>query len=109
MSDDHFVDIRLREFLRFDLVFLAGAEQIVQKRNFQLQDFDEFDDAAVGDIELAVKIERAGVGVRSIDGDLPVIDVARQFGGILILLVFGWNVPMPFLSFSDSTRRRTFT
>ena len=88
MADDDFVDIGLRELLRFDLVFLAGAEQVVQERDFEFQDFDEFNDAAVGDIEFAVEIERARIGVGAVDGDLAIVDVARQFGGILVLFVF---------------------
>ncbi len=88
MADDHFVDVGLREFLRFDLVFLAGAEQVVKERDLELQDFDEFDDAAVGDVEFAVEIEGARIGVRAVDGDLAIVDVARQFGGILVLFVF---------------------
>ena len=88
VADDDFVDIGLREFLRLDLVFLAGAEQIVQERDLELQDFDELDDAAVGDVELAVEVERASVGVRTVDGDLAIVDVAREFGRILVLFVF---------------------
>ncbi len=88
MPDDHFVDVGLRELLRFDLVFLAGAEQIVKESDLELQDFDEFNDAAIGDVEFAVEIECARIGIRAVDGDLAIVDVAGQFGGILVLFVF---------------------
>ena len=87
MSDDDFVDIGLRELLRFDLVFLACAEQVVEECDFQFQDFDELDDAAVGDIEFAVEVERAGIGIGTVDGDLAIVDVAGEFGRVLILFV----------------------
>ena len=77
VTDDDFVDIGLRELLRFDFVFLTGAEQIVQERDLKLQDLDEFNDAAVGDVELAIEVEGPGVGVGAVDSDLPIIDIAR--------------------------------
>ena len=87
MADDDFIDIGLRELLRFDLVLLACAEQVIQKCDFELQDFDELDDAAIGYIEFAVEVERASIRVGAIDGDLPIIDIAREFGRILVLFV----------------------
>ena len=87
VADDDFVDIGLREFLRFDLMFLACAEQVIQEGNFELQDFDEFNDAAIGDIELAIEIERASIRVRAVDGDLAIVDIAGQFRRVLIFLV----------------------
>ena len=56
-------DVRLREFLRLDLVLLTRAEQIVKKRDVKLEDFDEFDDTTIGDVELAVEIERTRIAV----------------------------------------------
>ncbi len=50
---------------------------------------DELHDAAVGDVELPVEVERARVGIAPVFGDLPVIDVARQLGRVLVLLVLG--------------------
>ncbi len=46
-------------------------------------------DAAVGDVELAVEVEGARVGVRAVLGDLPVVDVAGELGRVLVLLVLG--------------------
>jgi len=78
MADDDFIDIGLRELFRFDLVLLACAEQVVQECDLELQDFDELDDAAIGHIEFAVEVERAGIRVGSVDGDLAIIDIARE-------------------------------
>ena len=60
-----------------------------KKRHVELQHFDEFDDAAVGNIKLAVEVERARVAVAAVFGNLAIVDVAGQFGGILVLLVLG--------------------
>ena len=89
VAEDHFVDIGLGELLGLDQVFLAGAEQVVEECDVQLEHFDEFDDAAVGDVQLAVEVEGAGVGVGAILGDLAIIDVAGQFRAVLVLFVLG--------------------
>ena len=87
MADNHFVDVGLRELLRLDFMFLACAEQVVQERDFEFQNFDELDDAAVRNIELAVEIERPGIRVRTVDRDLAIVDVAREFGRVLVLFI----------------------
>ncbi len=61
VAEDHFVDVGLGELLGLDHVLLRGAQQIVEEGHVQLQHLDEFDDAAVGDVELAVEIERARI------------------------------------------------
>ena len=43
MPDDHFVDVGLGEFLRLDLVLLAGPQQVVEERHVELEHFDELD------------------------------------------------------------------
>jgi hypothetical protein len=53
----------------------------------ELQHLDELDDAAVGDVELAVEVERARIRVRAVLGDLAVVDVAGELGRVLVLLV----------------------
>ncbi len=88
VADDELVDVRLRELLGLDGVLLRRAQEVVEERHVQLQDFDELDDAPVGDVELAVEIERARIGVAAELGDLPVVDVARQLRRVLVLLVF---------------------
>ncbi len=70
-------------------MLLRGAEQIVEEGDVELEDLDELDDAAVGDVELAVEVEGARVGVRAVLGDLAVVDVARELGRVLVLLVLG--------------------
>ena len=87
VTDDHLVDVGLRELLRLDLVLLRGAEQVVEERDVELQHLDELDDAAVGDVELAVEVERARIGVGAVLGDLAVVDVAGELGRVLVLLV----------------------
>ena len=77
------------ELLRLDLVLLRAPEQIVEERDVELEHLDELDDAAVGDVELAVEVERARIGVRAVLGDLAVVDVARELGRVLVLLVLG--------------------
>ncbi len=89
MAENHLVDIRLRELLRLDLVFLARAEEVVKEGDVELEDFDEFDDAAVGDVEFAVEVERARVAFGTVFGDLPIVDVAGEFRGVLVFLVLG--------------------
>ena len=89
MTDDDLVDVGLGELLGLDLVFLAGAQQVVEEGDVELQDLDELDDAAVGDIELAVEIERPRIALGAIFGDLAIVDVAGQLGGVLVLLVLG--------------------
>ena len=89
VAEDHLVDVGLRELLRLDLVLLRRAQQVVEERDVQLQHLDELDDAAVGDVELAVEVERARIAVRAELGDLAVVDVAGQLGRVLVLLVLG--------------------
>ena len=89
MAENDFVDVGLGEFLRLDLVLLRGAEQIVEERHVELQHFDEFDQAAVGDVQFAVEGEGARIAVGAELGDLAVVDVAGQFGRILVLFVLG--------------------
>ena len=64
-----------------------APEQVVEERHVELQHFDELDDAAVGDVEFAVEVERPRVAVAAVLGDLAVVDVAGQLGGVLVLLV----------------------
>ena len=89
VPDDDLVDVGLGELLGLDLVFLAGAQQVVEEGDVELEDLDELDDAAVGDVELAVEVEGAGVALGAVLGDLAVVDVAGQLGGVLVLLVLG--------------------
>ena len=89
VPDDDLVDVGLGELLGLDLVFLAGPEQVVEEGDVELEDLDEFDDAAIGDVELAVEVERPGVALGAVLGDLAVVDVAGQLGGVLVLLVLG--------------------
>ena len=63
VAEDDLVDVGLRELLRLDLALLGRAEQVVEERDVELQDLDELEDAAVGDVELAVEVERARIGV----------------------------------------------
>jgi len=46
--------------LGLDLVLLARAQEVVEERHVELEHLHELDDAAVGDVELAVEVERAG-------------------------------------------------
>ena len=87
VADDDFVDVGLRELLRLDLVLLRRAEEVVEERDVELEHFDELDDAAVGDVELAVEVEGARIGVGAVLGDLAVVDVAGELGRVLVLLV----------------------
>ena len=87
--DDDLVDVGLGELLGLDLVLLAGAQEVVEEGDVELEDFDEFDDAAVRDVELAVEVERPGVALGAVLGDLAIVDVAGQLGGVLVLLVLG--------------------
>ena len=66
-----------------------APEQVVEERDVELEDLDELDEAAVGDVELAVEVEGAGVALGAVLGDLAVVDVAGQLGGVLVLLVLG--------------------
>ncbi len=89
MADDDFVDIGLSKFFRLDLVFLAGTQQVVQKRHVKLQDLDKLDNPPIGDIEFAVKIKRPRIAVASVDCDFSVVDVAGELGSVLVFFVFG--------------------
>ena len=89
VADDDLVDVGLGELLGLDLVFLAGAEQVVEEGDVELEDFDELDDAAVGDVELAVEVEGARIALGAVLGDLAIVDVAGQLGRVLVLLVLG--------------------
>jgi len=95
VPEDHLVDVGLRELLRLDLVFLAGPQQVVEERHVQLEDLHELDEPAIGDVELAVEIERSRVRLAAVLGDLPVVDVPRQLGGVLVLLILGLEGPDP--------------
>ncbi len=89
VADDDLVDVGLGELLRFDDVLLGGAEQVVKKCHVQLEDLYKLDHASVGHIKLTIKVKGPWVGVGAIDGDLAVVDVAGQLGGVLVLLVLG--------------------
>src|SRR5207302_1083884 len=69
------------------LVLLAGAEQVVQESDVELEHFDELDNAAVGDVEFPVEVERPRIAVAAILGDLAIVDVAGQLGAVLVLLI----------------------
>ena len=58
-----------------------------KKRHIELQHFDELDNAAVGDVEFAVEVERPRIAVAAVLGDLAVVDVAGELGGVLVLFV----------------------
>jgi hypothetical protein len=87
--EDDLVDVGLGELLGLDLVLLAGAQEVVEEGDVELQDLDELDDAAVGDVELAVEVECPGVALGAVLGDLAVVDVAGELGGVLVLLILG--------------------
>ncbi len=93
VAEDHLVDVGLRELLRLDLVLLRRPQEVVEERHVQLQHLDELDDAAVGDVELAVEVERPRIAVRPVLGDLPVVDVAGELGRVLVLLVLRLERP----------------
>src|SRR5690606_5031919 len=61
----------------------------VEEGDVELEDLDELDDAAVRDVELAVEVEGARIGVGAVLGDLAGVDVTRELGGVLVLLVLG--------------------
>ena len=76
MAEDDFVDVGLRKLFRFDTMLLASAEQIVEESHVELEYFDEFDDAAVGDVEFAVKVKGPRVAIAAVEGDFSIVDVA---------------------------------
>ena len=87
VPQNHFVNVGLRKLLRLHLVLLAGTEQIVQERHVQLEHFDEFQDATIGNVEFTVEVEGARIAVAAVLGNLAVVDVAGQFGRVLVLFV----------------------
>ena len=89
VPNDHLVNISLGKLLRLDAMLLAGPEQVVEKGHIQLEHLDKLDDAAIGDIKLAIEVKGARVRVRAVDSDLTIINIARQLGRVLVLLVFG--------------------
>jgi hypothetical protein len=89
VADDQLVDVGLGELLGLDRVLLRRAQEVVEERDVELEHLDELDDAAVGDVELAVEVEGARVGVGAVLRDLAVVDVAGQLGRVLVLLVLG--------------------
>ena len=89
VADDHLVDVGLGELLGLDLVLLGGAQEVVEEGHVQLQDLHELDQPPVGHVELAVEVEGAGVRLAPVLGDLPVVDVPGELGGVLVLLVLG--------------------
>ena len=89
MSDDHLIDVGLREFFWLDFVFLAGTKQVVQKSDVEFEDFDELNQAPVGYIEFAVKVEGSRIAVLANFGNFSVVDIAGEFCRILVLFVLG--------------------
>src|SRR5262249_15133695 len=55
----------------------------------ELEDFYEFHQTAIRDIQLAVEIKAARVAVSAVFGNLAIVDVAREFGGVLIFFILG--------------------
>src|SRR5580704_11745228 len=88
MADNDRVDVGLSKLLRLDLVLLRSAQQVVQERHIELEHFDEFDHAAVGDVEFAVEVERPRIALAAELGNFAIVDVAGEFGRILVLFVF---------------------
>ncbi len=93
VADDHLVNVRLGELLRLDLVLLRGTEQVIEERHVELEHLDEFDDPAVGDVELPVEVESPRVGIRAIFGDLAIVDIPGELGRVLILFVLRLKGP----------------
>jgi hypothetical protein len=98
VPDDHLVDVGLSELLGLDLVLLRRAQQVVEERHVELEHLDELDHAAIGDVELAVEVERPRIAVAAVLGDLAVVDVAGELGESWFFSSLGWNVPMPLRS-----------
>jgi len=64
VAKDHFINVRLRKLLGLDQMLLRRTKQVIQKCHIELQHFDEFDNPAIGDIELAVKVGRSYAELR---------------------------------------------
>src|SRR5207253_1128852 len=88
-AQDYFVDVGVREFLWFDLVFLGCAQKIVEEGDIELEYFNELYQPAVGDVQLAVEVEGPRIAIGAELGDLAIIDVAGQLRRVLVLLVLG--------------------
>src|SRR5690606_10593814 len=80
VAEDDEIDVGLRELLRLDRMLLARAEEIVEERDIELEDLDELEQSSVGNVELAIEVERARVRVRAVLRDLSVVDVAGELG-----------------------------
>jgi len=65
VAQDDFVDVGLRELLGLDLVLLRSPQKVVEEGHVQLEHLNEFDDPAVGNVELAVEVEGARIAVGS--------------------------------------------
>ncbi len=89
MANNDLVDVRLGKLLGFDDVLLGGTEQVVKKCHVQLEDLHKLDHTSVRHIELTIKVKGPGVRVGAIGGYLAVVDIACQFGRVLVLLIFG--------------------
>src|SRR5262245_2105732 len=95
VPDDDLVDVGLGELLRLDRVLLGRPEEVVEEGDVELQDLDELDDPAVGDVELPVEVEGARVGVGAVLGDPALVQVPRQLRRVLVLLVLRLEGPDP--------------
>ncbi|GBD37040.1 hypothetical protein HRbin36_02170 [bacterium HR36] len=89
MTNDNFINIALGEFFGFDFMFLGGTEEVIEESDIEFEDFDKLDEAAIGNVELAVEVEGPGIAIAAVFCDLAIIDVASQLGGVLILFVLG--------------------
>ena len=89
VTDDNFINIGLGKLLGFDFVFLAGAQQIVEESDVKFEHLDKLDNTPVGDVELAIKIKGARIAIAAVDGDFTIVDVAGEFGRVLIFLILG--------------------
>ena len=90
-------------------MLLGCPQQVVEECDVEFEDLDELQDAAVGDIKLTVEVERAGIGVRTVYSDLPIVDVTGQLGRVLVLFVLRLEGTDADAICSLSNRRRTRT
>lgn len=88
VPDDHEVDIGLRKLFGLDAVFLRCTEQIVQNATSSLSISIN---SMMPRFAMLNRREFKGpsIRVRTINRDLAIVDIAREFGQILVFLIFG--------------------
>ena len=87
VRDDHLVGVDHREAAGLDVLLLRQRQQVVEELLVALEHLDEFHQAAVRDVQLAVEAVGPRIALDAVLADRRQVDRAGQLGDVLRLRV----------------------